>query len=52
MKFLKQIVTDILMIPVIIEIACKLKPYSDKEFTDEKLSPYAKWVTSLLDTER
>lgn len=51
MKFLKQIVTDILMIPVIIEIACKLKP-TGKEFTDENLSPYAKWVTSLLDTDK
>ena len=51
MKFLKQIVTDILMIPVIIEIACKLKP-TGKEFTDENLSPYATCVTSLLDTER
>lgn len=48
MKFIKQIVTDILMIPVILEIACKLKP-SNKEFTDENLSPYAKLVTSLIE---
>lgn len=48
MKFIKQIVIDILMIPVIVELACKLKP-SDKEFTDEKLSPYAKWVASLIE---
>jgi hypothetical protein len=48
MKFIKQIVTDILMIPVIVEIACKSKP-SNKEFTDENLSPYAKWVTSLIE---
>ena len=52
MKFIKQIVTDILIIPVIIELACKLKPYSDKEFTEENLSPYAKWVASLLDAEK
>lgn len=48
MKFLKQIVTDILMIPVIIEIACKLKP-TGKEFTDENLSPYSKWVADLTE---
>lgn len=51
MKFLKTIVTDILMIPVIIELACKLKP-TGKEFTDENLSAYAKLVTSLLDTDK
>ena len=52
MKFLKTIVTDILMIPVVFEIGCKCLAYRDKEITDDDLSPYAKWVTSLLDTEK
>ena len=47
MKFLKTIAIDILMIPVIIEIACKLKPFGNTEFIDKNLSPYAKWVADL-----
>ena len=51
-KFLKQIITDILMIPVIVEIGYLCTRERNRVVTDDDLSPYAKWVTSLLDTDK
>ena len=48
MKFLKIIVTDILMIPVIFEIGFKLCKDVDLK-DDNNFSVYAKWVLGLLD---
>ena len=46
MKFLKQIVIDILMIPVIFEVGRKINKGIDLE-DDKNLSAYAKWVSDL-----
>lgn len=48
MKFLKTIVADILMIPVIFEIGFKLIKDVDIK-NDENLSKYAKWAVDLVD---
>lgn len=47
MKFIKQIIIDILMLPVIFEVGGKVN--KGVELTDEHLSSYAKWVTSLIE---
>lgn len=48
MKFLKTIVGDILMLPVIFEIGFKLIKDVDIK-NDENLSKYAKWAVDLVD---
>ena len=48
-KFLKKVATDILMIPVIIEVGIKVR--KGKELKDEDLSCFAKWVVNLLELE-
>lgn len=48
MKFLKTIVGDILMLPVIFEIGFKLIKDVDIK-NDENLSKYAKWAIGLVD---
>ena len=47
MKFIKQILIDILMLPVIFELGSKVN--KGVELADEHLSSYAKWVTSLIE---
>lgn len=48
MKFLKTIIGDILMLPVIFEIGFKL--IKDVDIKDDKnLSKYAKWAIDLVD---
>lgn len=48
MKFLKTIVGDILMLPVIFEINFKLIKGVDIK-NDENLSKYAKWAIDFVD---
>ena len=48
MKFLKTIVADILMLPVIFEICFKLIKDVDIK-NNENLSKYAKWAVNLVD---